>query len=83
MKKNINYLLIVLVILVVIGCASHRPEIIPDSTQDSTMTMKIKHDIVNGRPVVTGYAWILWYVPILFIAVAWGWKEFFVKKQKQ
>jgi len=27
------------------------------------------------------YGWVIWYLPILFLVVAWGYKEFFVKKK--
>jgi len=55
----------------------------PNMSGDSAMTMKIKSDIENGKQVVTtGYAWILWYLPILFLVVAWGWREFIAKRPK-
>ena len=47
------------------------------------MLLKIKNDIENGKELQTGYAWILWYLPVLFLVVSWGYKEFFGKKPKE
>ena len=63
------------------GC-SIAPKIIPDTTGDSAMLLKIKSDIEKGKDLQTGYGWILWYLPVLFLVVAWGYKEFFGKKPK-
>ena len=61
------------------GC-SISPKIIPDTTGDSAMLLKIKSDIEKGKDLQTGYGWILWYLPVLFLVCAWGYKEFFGKK---
>lgn len=61
------------------GC-SISPKMIPDTTGDSAMLLKIKHDIENGKELQTGYAWILWYLPILFLVCAWGYRELIAKK---
>jgi hypothetical protein len=61
------------------GC-SISPQIIPDTTGDSAMLLKIKSDIEKGKDLQTGYGWILWYLPVLFLVCAWGYKEFFGKK---
>ena len=68
-------------LFVLVGCAVS-PEMIPDSTGDSAMLLKIKNDIEKGKELQTGYAWILWYLPVLFLVLAWGYKEFFGKKGK-
>ena len=68
--------------LMLVGCGI-TPKIIPDSTGDSAMLLKIKNDIENGKELQTGYAWILWYLPVLFLVVSWGYKEFFGKKPKE
>jgi cytochrome bd-type quinol oxidase subunit 2 len=67
--------------LLLYGC-SIQPKIIPDSTGDSAMLLKIKSDIEKGKELQTGYGWILWYLPVLFLVCAWGYKEFFGKKHE-
>jgi hypothetical protein len=46
------------------------------------MMLKIKDDIQKGKELQTGFGWILWYIPVLVFAVAWTYREFFVKKPK-
>ena len=67
------------ILLLLSGCAIS-PVIIPDSTQDSAMLLKIKNDIEQGNKIDSGWGWILWYLPVLFLVCAWGYKEFFGKK---
>jgi hypothetical protein len=38
--------------------------------------LKLKHDILNGDKITSNWGWILWYVPILLLILAWAWKEF-------
>lgn len=61
------------------GC-SISPQIIPDTTGDSAMLLKIKSDIEKGKDLQTGYGWILWYLPVLFLVCAWGYRELIAKK---
>jgi hypothetical protein len=63
------------------GCASMTaPEMVPDNTTDSVIMMKLKHEILNGDQISQNWGWILWYLPVLFLVVAWAWKEFVKKK---
>jgi hypothetical protein len=73
--------LAILSTLLLSACAI-RPEIIPDTTQDSVMLMKIKNDIEQGNKIESGWGWILWYLPVLFLVVAWGYRELIAKKPK-
>lgn len=64
------------------GCASMTaPEMVPDNTTDSVIMMKLKHEILNGDQISQNWGWILWYLPVLFLVVAWAWKEFIAKKK--
>ena len=62
-----------------VGC-NVVPRIISDKTPDTVVMMKIKDQIASGDVVPTGWAWILWYVPVLIFVVGWAWKEFILKK---
>jgi hypothetical protein len=80
MKKNLTTILAFALLSALMVSCNTDPQIKPDITGDSTMMFKIKNDIEQGKQVTTGYAWILWYLPVLFLVVAWGWKEFINKK---
>lgn len=62
------------------GCATMTaPEMLPDNTTDSVIMMKLKHEILNGDKISQNWGWILWYLPVLLLVVAWAWKEFINK----
>lgn len=62
------------------GCVSMTaPEMLPDNTTDSVIMMKLKHEITNGDKISQNWGWILWYLPVLLLVVAWAWKEFINK----
>lgn len=73
--------LVLVVALAVAACNSTGPEIVPDITGDSVIMLDIKSQIENNKMVKDDYGWVIWYLPVLFIVVAWGWKEFFTKKK--
>ena len=67
--------------LVLVGCNT-TPEIIPDPPPDSPVVMKLKNDIITGQK--GGFwGWVLWYVPVLLLVVAWTYREFFYKSKKK
>jgi len=68
-------ILLMLAFLILVGCNTS-PVIVPDNTTDSPVMMKLKHDITNGGSVDRNWGWVLWYVPILLLVLAWVWKEF-------
>jgi hypothetical protein len=74
----INRLLLALASLVIAGCNTS-PVIVPDTTSDSPIVMKLKHDIMNGEKITTNWGWVLWYLPVLLLVMAWVWKEFINK----
>jgi len=78
MKKI--WALVLVLALAFAGCDT-TPEIIPDITGDNVIMMDIKSQIENNKMVKDDYSWVIWYLPILFLVVAWGWKEFFGKKK--
>ena len=77
--KNI-WVSILILVLIFAGCDT-TPEIIPDITGDNVIMMDIKSQIENNKMVKDDYSWVIWYLPILFLVVAWGYKEFFTKKK--
>ena len=61
------------------GCST-APEMIPDNTTDSVILLKLKHEILDGDKISQNWGWILWYLPVLFLVVAWAWKVFIAKR---
>lgn len=72
---------LILVLALAVAACSTSPEIIPDTTADSVIMLDIKSQIENNKMVKDDYGWVIWYLPVLFLVVAWGWKEFFGKKK--
>lgn len=76
----INRVILALAFLVLVGCNT-APVIVPDTTSDSPIIMKLKHQILNGTHITSNWGWILWYLPVLALAVGWGWREFFGRRR--
>jgi Na+-transporting methylmalonyl-CoA/oxaloacetate decarboxylase gamma subunit len=84
-KIGLDVLFIVVCIMIIMsflsGCQCVAPEIIPDNTGDSVIMMDIKSKIEQGKEIGKDSSWLWWYAPVLFLVVAWGIKEFFLKKE--
>jgi hypothetical protein len=65
--------------LLCLAACNTSPAIVPDTTSDSPVMLKLKHDILNGDKIAGNWGWILWYVPVLLMILAWVWKEFINK----
>ena len=52
------------------------PAIIPDTTSDNVIMKKLDYDIQHGDKVSTGWGWILWYLPIVALLMAWAWRKY-------
>jgi len=76
----INRAFLLMAALMVAGCNT-APVIVPDTTSDSPIIMKLKHQILNGTQITSNWGWILWYLPVLALVVGWGYKEFFGRKR--
>jgi len=59
-----------------LASCSTAPQIVPDTTSESVILKKINHEIQNNISFQTGWQWILWYLPLVFLVVTWGWKQF-------
>jgi len=77
---KIIWALVLVLALVFAGCDT-TPEIVPDITGDNVIMLDIKSQIENNKMVKDDYSWVIWYLPILFLVIAWGYKEFFTKKK--
>ena len=74
-------LLLPILALVLAACET-APKIIPDTTSDSPIVMRLRHEILNGSKLTNNWGWMLWYLPVLLLVIAWGWKEFFGRKRE-
>lgn len=75
-----NRAFLLMAALMVAGCNT-APVIVPDTTSDSPIILKLKHQILNGTQITSNWGWILWYLPVLALVVGWGYKEFFGRKR--
>jgi hypothetical protein len=78
----INRAFLLMAALMVAGCNT-APVIVPDTTSDSPIIMKLKHQILNGTQITSNWGWILWYLPVVALVVGWGYREFFGRKRDQ
>ena len=76
-----NIWALVLVVALAVAACSTNPEIVADTTGDSVIMLDIKSQIEHNKTVKDDYSWVIWYLPVLFLVIAWGWKEFFTKKK--
>lgn len=67
-------------VVLLVGCNT-APVIVPDITSESPITMKLKHEIMNGTQITDNWGWILWYLPVLLLVVGWSWKEFLGRRR--
>ena len=52
------------------------PAIIPDTTKDNVVMQKLKWEIGNHHIVSSNWGWILWYLPLVAIAMLWAWRKY-------
>jgi len=55
---------------------STAPQIVPDTTSESVILKKINHEISTGTTFQTGWQWILWYLPLVAVMMAWAWRKY-------
>jgi len=67
---------LILLATALLAACSTAPQIVPNNTSDSVILKKINHEIDNNISFQTGWQWILWYLPLVFLVVTWGWKQF-------
>jgi len=63
----------ILTFVLLVGCST-MPVIIPDLSRPSVMEDSIKH--AESLGFQSSYLWILWYVPIVLVIGAWGYRKF-------
>jgi len=64
-----------------LGACSTVPQVIPDVSRPSVMEESIKHNLSTSGE--SSFLWILWYIPILVIALSWTWKTFLRKDKNE
>ena len=66
--------------LVLLACDSSPKIISDDHIKESPIIQGLRHNIVNNT-TQTNWGWILWYLPVLALALAWAWREFISKRK--
>lgn len=66
--------------LALLACDSSPKIISDDHIKESPIIQGLRHNIVNNT-TQTNWGWILWYLPVLALALAWAWREFISKRK--
>jgi choline-glycine betaine transporter len=66
-----------------LAACSTAPVIVPDTTKDNVIMRKLNYEIQNGTTPSTGWGWILWYIPVLFLVVVWAYNQYLKTKCKE
>lgn len=66
--------------LVLLACDSSPKIISDDHIKESPIIQGLRHNIVNNTTSFN-WGWILWYLPVLALALAWAWREFISKRK--
>lgn len=77
-----NRFLLPLLSFVLVGCDVAPKIISDDHMKESPIIQGLRHDIQNNFEV-SSWGWILWYLPVLALALAWAWREFIVKRKSE
>jgi hypothetical protein len=73
-------LLLALVPLFAIGCSTTPTIVSDDHMVESPVMQGLRHSITQGTSTAS-WGWILWYLPVLALALAWAYREFIVKRK--
>ena len=52
------------------------PVIVPDTTKDNVVMQKLQYDITHNTHISGNWGWILWYLPLVAISMAWAWRRY-------
>lgn len=52
------------------------PVIVPDTTKDNLVMQKLQWDIAHNLNPTSNWGWILWYLPLVAIAMMWAWRRY-------
>lgn len=75
-----NRIALALLPLFAAGCDVTPKIISDDHMKESPIIQGLRHNIVNNS-TQTSWGWILWYLPVLALALAWAWREFISKRK--
>ena len=73
---------IVLSLILISGCNTTNPIIIPDNTSDNVVMLQLKDNISQPVPIEPSYAWVILYLPIALISMMAAWR-YLVKKPSE
>ena len=65
--------------LILTGCSSQMPVIVPDTTQDNVVILQIKDQIAQPGAQKASLGWLFWYVPLAMAALIAAWR-YLIKK---
>jgi len=66
-------------LLVIAGCSSQVPVIVPDSTPDNVVILQIKDQIAQPGGQKGSLGWLFWYIPLAIASLIASWR-YLIKK---
>jgi hypothetical protein len=72
--------LLALVPFFAIGCSTTPAIISDDHLKESPIIQGLRHNITQGTSTAN-WGWILWYLPVVALAMAWAYREFIAKRK--
>ncbi len=71
--------LFIISLLLIAGCNTTEPIIVPDNTSDNVVMLQLKDHISQPGPIQPSYGWVIWYIPISLIAMMAAWRHLIKK----
>ena len=75
-----NRLFLLVIPFLALGCDVAPKIISDDHMKESPIIQGLRKNIETGSSS-TNWGWILWYLPVLALALAWAWREFISKRK--
>jgi len=76
-----NRIYALLLPLLLVACDSAPKIVSDDHMKESPIIQGLRHNIETGTKGGGNWGWILWYLPVLALALAWAWREFISKRK--
>lgn len=73
---------IILSLILISGCNTTNPFIVPDNTKENAVMLQLKNQITNPGAIKPSYGWLFWYAPIAIISLMAAWR-YLIKKPSE
>jgi hypothetical protein len=74
--------LFIISLLLIAGCNTTEPIIVPANTNDNIVMLQLKDQISQPGPIQPSYGWVIWYIPVAIISFMAAWR-YLIKKPSE